>query len=243
RALIRAKGVGVRKIVGANKVQLFFQFITETVLLFCLASVFAIGLIYLLMPLYNIISGKQLIFSLSDIRILEVIGLAILGTLIASSIYPAFLLSSFRPIAAIKGKFSSSIGAASFRKGLVVFQFAISVILLICTVVMGRQMDFIKNKDLGYDKSYVFNVPLPDEAVEHMDAIKATLKKNTSILNVSSSSSYNISDVGSSTGDIDWDGKPKSSNMIISQLLADKDFIPTMKMEFVEGGNFKGTPV
>lgn len=242
RSLMRAKEVAVRKIVGANKVQLFFQFITETVLLFCISGVLAIGLIYLLMPLYNNISGKQLIFGLSDTRILEVIGLAILVTLVASSIYPAFLLSSFKPIQAIKGKFTSSIGAASFRKVLVVFQFGISVILLICTVVMGRQIDFIKNKDLGYDKSHVFNVFFPDDALEHMDAVKTELKKSTSIVSVSTSDTHSISNVGASTGDIDWDGKAKSSNMVITQLSADNDFIPTMKMKFVEGGNFKGTP-
>lgn len=243
RSLMRAKEVGVRKIVGANKVQLFLQFITETVLLFCIAGLLAIGLIYLLMPLYNNISGKQLVFSLSDTRILEVIGLAVSGTLVASSIYPALLLSSFKPIEAIKGKFTSSIGAATFRKVLVVFQFAISVILLISTLVMGRQMDFVKHKDLGYDKSYVFNVPLPDEVSEHLDAIKAELAKSASIVNVSASDTHSISNVGSSTSDIDWEGKPESSNMIITQLLADQDFIPTMKMEFVEGGNFKGTPI
>ncbi len=175
RSLVRAKEVGIRKIIGAKKQQLFLQFAMETVVLFCFAIVMAIILIFLLMPLYNNISGKTLAFNLSDINVWKVAGLAILGTLIASGIYPAILLSSFKPIESLKGKISSGIGIAAFRKALVVFQFSISVILLVCTVIMSNQMKFIKNKDVGYDKSYVFSVPLTQEVVDHIDAVKAEL--------------------------------------------------------------------
>jgi putative ABC transport system permease protein len=168
--------------------------------------------------------------------------LAVVGTLVASSIYPAILLSSFKPIEALKGKFTAGIGAASFRKALVVFQFSISVILLICTIIMGRQMNFIKSKDLGYDKSYVFSVPLPDEVANRQDAVKTELKNQTGVLNVAISGVYNFTDIGSSTGDIDWQGKPANSMMMITQVNADKDFIPAMRIKFIEGQNFTGTP-
>ena len=243
RSLIRAKEVSIRKIIGARKQQLFFQFTIETVVLFCFATVLAIVLIFLLMPLYNSISGKTLSFSLSDIDEWKVIGLAVLGTLIASSIYPAVLLSSFKPIESLKGKVSSGIGIVSFRKALVVFQFAISVILLVSTIIMGNQLHFMKNKNLGYDKSYVFTVPLTKEILDHLDAVKAELKKQSGILNIAASDVYNLSNIGSSTSDLDWATKPVNSNMIITQLSADKDFIPTMNMKFIEGGNFTGTPV
>ncbi len=242
RSLIRAKEVSIRKIIGAKKQQLFFQFIVETILLFCIATVMAIVLIFLLMPLYNTISGKTLSFNLTGINVWKAAGLAILGTLIASAIYPAILLSSFKPIESLKGKVSSGIGIASFRKALVVFQFAISVILLVCTITMSSQMNFIKSKDLGYDKSYVFAVPLTPEVVDHLDAVKTELKKQPGIFNVSTSDAYYISNISSSTGDIDWAGKPPKSNMIITQVLIDKDFIPTMKMQFSEGNNFFGMP-
>src|SRR5699024_10715747 len=128
RSMLRAKEVSIRKITGATKSQLFFQFIAETLLLFCMALVLAVVLISLLMPLYNTISCKVLHFSLVNIRILKIIGYAVLGTLLAASIYPALLLSSFRPVQALKGKITAGIGTVVFRKILVVFQFSISVI-------------------------------------------------------------------------------------------------------------------
>ena len=242
RSLIKAKEVSIRKIIGAKKQQLFFQFIIETVLLFCFATVAAFVFILLLMPLYNSISGKTLSFSLTDINVLKVAAVAILGTLIASAIYPALLLSSFKPIESLKGKITSGIGIASFRKAMVVFQFSISVILLVCTVIMSNQMGFIRKKDLGYDKSYVFTVPLTQEVVDHLDAVKTELKNQSGILNVAASDAYDLSNMSSSTSDINWKTKPAKTNMMITQLSADKDFIPTMKMSFVEGDNFTGTP-
>ncbi len=242
RSLIRAKEIGIRKIIGAKKQQLFFQFTVETVLLFCFATALAIVLIFLLMPLYNDISGKTLSFSLVDANVWKAVGLAVFGTLIASSIYPAVLLSSFKPIESLKGKLTTGVGIASFRKALVVFQFAISVILLVCTIIMSNQMNFIKNQDLGYDKSYVFSVPLTDEVVRHLDAVKTELKSQPGILNIAASNAYNFSNYSQATGDIEWEGKPANTNMIITQLSADKDFIPAMKIKFIEGKNFTGAP-
>ena len=241
RALIRAKEVSIRKIVGAQKHQLFLQFTIETVVLFCCATLLAVILIFLLMPLYNSISGKTLSLSLSDFKVWKAAGLAILATLIASSIYPAILLSSFKPIESLKGRLTSGIGVASFRKALVVFQFAISVILLVSTIIMSSQMEFVKNKDLGYDKSYVFTVPLTPELFDHIEAVKTELKKSPGVLSVGGSDAYSLSNVSNSTGDLDWKTKPVNTNMMITQLSADKDFIPTMKLKFVEGSNFTGT--
>jgi predicted permease len=242
RSLIRSKEVSIRKIIGAKKQQLFFQFITETILLFCFAAALAIILIFLLIPLYNNISGQTLSLNLSDMGVLKAASVAIFGTLIASSIYPAILLSSFNPIQSLKGKLTSGVGISLLRKGLVVFQFAISVILLVCTIIMSNQMSFIKNKNLGYDKSYVFSVPLPDDAVTHLDAIKTELKKQTGIMNVAASDAYNFANTSSATGDINWPEKPSDDKMMITQVAADKDFIPAMKIKFIEGGNFEGTP-
>ncbi|RYE22593.1 MAG: FtsX-like permease family protein, partial [Sphingobacteriaceae bacterium] len=243
RSLIRAKEVSIRKIIGAQKQQLFFQFLTETCLLFLIATFFAVILIYLLTPLYNQISGKNLAFDITNPAILAGAGLAIFGTLIASSIYPAILLSSFQPIQALKGKITSGIGIAALRKGLVVFQFSISVILLVCTIVMGRQLNFIKNKDIGYNKSYVFSVPLTQEVVDHLDAVKAELKKETSISNVAASNAYNFSDIEGETGDLDWPEKTDNTSTMITQLSADKDLIPTMQIKLLQGQNFSGLPV
>jgi ABC-type antimicrobial peptide transport system permease subunit len=242
RSLVRAKEVSIRKMVGAKKQQLFFQFIIETALLFFFSAMLAIILIIVLTPLYNNISGKTLSVDFSNLAVWKALAMAIGGTLIASAIYPALLLSSFKPLEAIKGKITSGVGIASLRKALVVFQFSISVILLVCTIIMSNQMRFIKNKDVGYDKGYVFSVPLTDEVVNHLDAVKTELKKEKSIVNVAAIDAYNFSNVYGETGDIDWPAKPVGQNMTITQVTGDKDFIPTMKMKFIEGGNFSGTP-
>ena len=242
RSLIRAKEVSIRKIIGAKKQQLFLQFITETFIVFCCAIVIAGMLIYLLMPLYNEISGKDLSFSLTDISVCKAAGLAIAGTLIASGIYPALLLSSFNPIQSLKGKITSGIGVNTMRKVLVVFQFAISVVLLVCTIIMSSQMRFIKNTDVGYDKSYVFNVPLTQGVIDHAEAVKTELLRQPGILNVSTSDAYDITEASNGTGDLDWPGKPVNTTLYITQVDADKDFIPTLKIKFLEGTNFSGTP-
>ena len=243
RSLLQAKETSIRKIIGAGKWQLFFQFMIETVVLFFFATLIAIMLIFLLMPFYNSISGKMLIFSLVDFSVWKVVVLTVIGTLLASSIYPALLLSSFKPIESLKGKITSGLGITSFRKALVVFQFSISVILLVCTIIMSKQMTFLKKKDLGYDKSYVFTVPLAQPVADHLDAIKAELQNQQGILNIATSDAYNLSNIGNSSGDIEWDNKPANSNMIITQTVIDKDFISTMKIPFLEGKDFTGTPI
>ncbi len=242
RSLIRAREVGIRKIIGATKFQLFFQFVTETLLLFAVATAIAIGLIFLLMPLYNRISGKALHFSLADDQIWKVIGLSILGTLAASSIYPALVLSSFRPAQSIKGRAAGGMSAGLFRKILVVFQFTISVCLIISTLVISRQMAYVRQMDLGYDKNYVFTVPLSHEVVNHIDAVKNELKKETGVVGVSLSNIYDMSNFGNATGDLNWEGKPEGRSQIIGQALVDEDFIPTMGIQLLEGGNFSGSP-
>ena len=123
RAMLRSKEVSMRKITGASKMQLFLQFITESAVLFLFAAVISFIAIYLLLPLYNSISGKNLVFDLKNANVWIVTGSTIIGTLLLSAIYPAMLLSSFKPLLALKGKISFGIGASSFRKILVVTQF------------------------------------------------------------------------------------------------------------------------
>ncbi|MCF3107464.1 ABC transporter permease [Niabella sp. CC-SYL272] len=242
RALTRVKEVSVRKIVGAGRIQLFFQFVTETILLFCLALMLAAGLIVLLMPLYNTIAGKELVFHPGDDGIWKAVGLAGLITLVLSSIYPALLLSSFKPVRSLKGALPSGIGIAALRKGLVVFQFFVSIVLLIGTVAMGRQMQYIKDKNLGFDKSYVFTADFPTNDAKHLDAIKTELGKEPAILSVGNSSEPDIMNVTSGSGDLEWKGKTPDMQLMISEVATEKNFLPTLKLPFVEGGDFSGTP-
>lgn len=241
RALTRIREVSIKKIIGAKRSQLFLQFITETVLTFVFAVFVAITLIILLKPLYDRITGEQLTLSLSNVSVLEILFLTLLVTIPISSIYPALLLSSFNPLGAVREKSFLGIKTSSFRKSLVVLQFMISFILLVSTIVMGNQMAYIRNKDLGYDKNYVFTVSFPAEATKNTDAIENELLLQKGILNVSFSSAEDITDVTEVSGDIVWDGKENNVPFMLWRVQADKNFIPTMKYQLIAGTNFTGT--
>jgi ABC-type antimicrobial peptide transport system permease subunit len=242
RALTRIKEVSIKKIIGAKRRQLFLQFITETVLTFGFAIAIAIVLITLLKPLYDSITGEQLVLSLSDPSILKILFFALLATILISGIYPAVLLSSFNPLGSIRNKSFLGIKTSSFRKSLVILQFVISFILLVGTIVMGKQMAYIRNKNLGYDKNYVFTVSFPKEATESANAIENELQLQKGILNVSFCSAEDITNVTEVSGDIVWDGKKDNVPFLLWRVKADKNFIPTMKYQLIAGSNFTGAP-
>jgi len=194
-----------------------------------------------LMPLFNSISGKQLEFKLGNPHIWKVIGGTIVGTLIVSSIYPALLLSSFEPLKALKGKIALRINDAFFRKALVVTQFALSVILIAGTFVISRQLQYIRSKELGYDKDHVFSFYMKDMA-PHYDAVKANLLKSPGIQEVTRSSNELIVDLGSLTGNTDYDGKGPGETFMVYPLSIDKDYIPFFKLKMAAGANFTGMP-
>ena len=240
RSMLRSKEVSVRKIIGAARWQLFIQFIAESALLFLFASLLAFLLIYLLLPLYNDLSGKHLLFSLANSKVWLVIGSAVAGSLALASIYPALLLSSFKPLQSLRGKLSPGIGNAAFRKILVVTQFVFSVGLIIGTIVISYQLKYIRNKDLGFDKEKVFAFGLTKEIHDHYDAARAELLKQPGILGIAASNN-NIAGVGGTTSDTEWDGKEKGKILFIHPNAIDQNLIPVLKMKIVAGNNFTGT--
>jgi putative ABC transport system permease protein len=238
RAMLRSKEVSVRKIIGAERAQLFAQFVAETTLFFGISLLLSFALIELLMPLYNNISGKQMVFNLLDGRVWEVIGLTLMATLIISSIYPALLLSSFKPINALKGKMSLGIGNAAFRKVLVVTQFIFSIGLIIGTLVINSQLKYVRGKELGYDKSYVFSFGMRDMQ-KNYEAVRAELLGQPGVYAVTSSSD-NIVSMGGNTGDTDWDGKIPGSMFLIHPMYIDKYYTDFFKIKFAAGSGFHG---
>lgn len=237
RSMLRAKEVSMRKVVGAAKSQLFLQFVIETTLLFSLAASLAIGLMYVLLPVYNQLSGKELALDFADYQLWRVTGLTILGTLIASSIYPALLLSSFDPLKALKGKISAGLSAATFRKVLVVTQFAVSVILIASTFIISNQLRYIHSKELGYDKSHVFGFFMRDDMSQHYEAVKSKLLQQPGVASVTRGSG-NIVQLGAQSGDNEWEGKEKGETMFVRPVAVDKGFIPFFKMKLTQGANF-----
>jgi putative ABC transport system permease protein len=179
-----------------------------------------------------------LVFDLTDYHIWLVILLAIAGTLLASSIYPALLLSSFEPLKALKGKISAGMGDVLFRKILVVTQFSFSIILIVGTIVITGQLNYIRSRDLGYDKTNVFAVFMRGMS-KHYDAVKPELLKQRGILDVTRSN-QNIVRIGGLSGSTDWDGKTPNSTFIVHPIVVDKDFISFFKMKMVAGASFTG---
>jgi len=239
RAMLRSKEISMRKIIGAAKMHLFMQFIVETALLFSMATALAIALIYILMPGFNQIAGKQMSFDLADYHIWLTLFSAIAGTLTLSSIYPALLLSSFEPLKALKGKISAGIGDVLFRKILVVTQFSFSIILIIGTIIITSQLKYVRQQGAGYDKEYVISLWMRDMA-GHYEAAKSELLTSPAIKAVTRSN-QNIINYFGFTGDVDWDGKGPKDNVIMHPIVVDKDLISFFKMKLVDGSSFAGT--
>ncbi|MDO3629061.1 ABC transporter permease [Mucilaginibacter sp. BT774] len=238
RSMLRSKEISMRKIIGAGKAHLFLQFIVETALLFTFAAILAIGLIFVLMPAFNQIAGKEMSLRLSDYHIWLVLLLSIGGTLAASSIYPALLLSSFEPLKALKGKISASIGDVLFRKILVVMQFSFSIILIIGTIVITGQLNYIRTTGVGYDKGHVLTFWMRDMA-NHYEAARAELMKQPGILDITRSN-QNIVHFQGFTGNVDWDGKDPKQNIIIHPIVVDKDLVSFFKIKMTDGASFTG---
>ena len=192
RSSKRAAEVGVRKVLGAEKGALIRQFIGESVMMSMIAFIFALVFAKLLLPLFSKLSAKELIFSFREHGVLLAgfLLLALLTGLLAGS-YPAFYLSSFQPVKVLKGKISNSLAAISLRKALVIFQFVISAGLIVASVIINNQMQYLKNKDLGFDKDQQVVIPLRSGTAKNSYAtLKDELKKNTQIDNVGASMYY-----------------------------------------------------
>ncbi len=186
----RAREVGMRKVLGAKKNALVFQFFGESLLLCLLALSIALLLVWTLLPVFNTLIQKQLdLFAHPSILII-IFGLTILTSLL-SGLYPALYLSSFTPITVLKGALVNSISAKSIRKGLVVFQFAVSAVLILVSGVIWQQMNFLKNKDLGFKKEQQLLIPLRSaEVAENYTTFKTELLKNPNVVSASVGDSY-----------------------------------------------------
>jgi putative ABC transport system permease protein len=241
RATNRAKEVSMRKIIGADKRQLFGQFMSESIIVFVISLVFAILFIWLLIPTYNEVANKSLVFNPFNKNVLMIIGATLLATISLAGIYPAILLSSFKPLGIIKSAGNSTTGTnAFFRKGLVVLQFSFSIILIISTLIIGSQMDFIRKKNLGYQKDNVLTFGMR-EIYKNYETVKNNLLKQTGIEGITASGGDLLNN-GSSTGDADWDGKDPNFAFMVNQMSVDNNFLKTMKIPLALGTDLTGTP-
>jgi ABC-type antimicrobial peptide transport system permease subunit len=234
----RAKEVGVRKVLGARKNKLIFQFIGESLMMAFLAAIFSVLLIFLALPSFNNLVEKHLSIGLENpFHMGALILIALICGIVAGS-YPAFYLSSFNPVNILKGLKIKAGGSAGFiRKSLVIIQFAISIILIISTIIIFQQIQHIKNRDLGYNKNDLIYTSLQANLKSNFNVVKNDLIATGAVKDAALSSST-ILNLGSNTGDFSWQGKDPSKQILITVESASPEYISTMGLKLKEGRNF-----
>ncbi|QTE38287.1 ABC transporter permease [Mucilaginibacter gossypii] len=241
RSSIRIREIGVRKIIGSSKKQLIIMFFAESVLFTLIAAVIASVMVQFLSPYFNMLSGKNLIllqFGFSKTVIL--FGLFAFATGILSGLYPALFLSGFRTIAAMKGQIGSQAATIMFRKSLVVFQFVITIVMIAGSCIIYRQLHYVMNKDLGFNKAQTLTFHISDKSARtKIAAIKSQLLQNPAVEAVGiAGNPIGNNDIGSSNFNIGADGKANSDSKMVENLIIDEDFIPTLQVKLAKGRNF-----
>lgn len=240
RSALRAKEIGIRKVIGAGKKELIIQFLSESVIISWLAALFAFLCLYFSLPWLNELSGQQLSISILlkwQVLIPLLLTPFVIGFI--SGVYPALFMSSFKPVKTLKGLFKVGGSSINFRKVLVVTQFAISIILIITTIVVYQQLHYMQNASLGYDKDHIVTLPYYPILNNQYESFRNTLKSNSNIKEVGLSSRIPtgrlLDDMGASAPGQDSMTPVKAE---IRYVATNYDFIPTYGISMVAGRNF-----
>ncbi|GAA4432360.1 ABC transporter permease [Pontibacter saemangeumensis] len=237
RSAKRAKEVGVRKVIGASKPELIRQFLVESMLVSFLALFLSLNLAGMLLPQFNDLTGKFIQLDLTDPSMMALLlGIAVLAGLLSGS-YPAFFLSSFKPAVVLKSTVRMGTGGVLLRKGLVVFQFILSALLIISTLVVYMQLHYIRTKNIGMNRENLIYVPMEGELQNRYEVVKRELEDVPGILSVTSANQNPLM-IGNSTGDVNWRGKDPDAGILFSVMTVDYDFAETMGVTLKEGRDF-----
>jgi len=238
RSATRAKEVGLRKVVGAQRKSIVGQFYGESILIAFLAGAVSFVLVVLLLPAFNALSGKSITLDalLGEKFLLGILAVNLLTGIVAGS-YPALFLSAFQPVRVLSGRVSGGLKSALFRKTLVVLQFSLSILLLIGMGVVSRQVDYMRTKKLGYDKEQLIYLPMRGETSSSYAAFKEQLLRNPRILGVTATHQPPTS-ISSNSWGADWDGKDPTQRVLIGYGSVDFDYPETMKIEMAAGRPF-----
>lgn len=238
KASRRQKEVGIKKAIGSSRGSLVFQFLSEAMVLAFLSLIVAFGLAKLLLPQFNQMTNKQLTLGFDTTLIASVIGVTLLTGFLAGS-YPAFYLSAFKPASVLKGSLKNAFGEVLARKGLVVFQFVISMVLIIAVVVINEQVNYVQSKNLGYDKANILYFDKEGKVSQNTEDFLNNLRKIPGVVNASAiQQSLVQTGNGASTYGIDWPGKTDKDLIDFSVRAVDFEMIETFGIEFAEGRSF-----
>lgn len=236
RASRRVKEVGVKKAIGASRKALILQYLSESTLLVFIALVVSIGLVLLLLPQFNSITGKNLSIPFDPVWILTLVLVSMITGILSGS-YPALYLSGFNPISVLKGKLNTSIGEMWARQGLVVFQFTLSIILIVSVLVVYHQIEYVQTKNLGFEKDNVITFPKEGAAVEHPDVFIEQLKEIPGVVNCGLSA-HSFTESGSFTTGIKWEGKDPDVTVRFANATVYYDLIETLGIQLKSGRSF-----
>ncbi len=237
RSLKRAKEIAMRKVVGSKRSQLVRQFLTESLLFSFVSLLVAIAIVYTFLPVTRNLLNNSLAMNLLDFKIAAVLLLITLLTGVFAGSYPALFLSSFSSIRILKGIDQRARGQITVRKFLVIAQFSLSIILIVATIIITQQINFMRKTDLGFDKENVVYMPLKGNIGKQYGTFKNEILQETSILSVSAKNSHPL--LGSDyTTDIEWPGKDPAQKILMEATGVDYDYIETMKLEMKEGRSF-----
>lgn len=237
RSARRAKEIGLRKVAGAVRGQLIFQFLGESVLVSFLSLSLALVIVNLFLPVFNGLADRKLTIDLLDMKLwLSVSGIALLTGLISGS-YPAIFLSGFNPVKVLKGNVRSMGSNWGFRNTLVVIQFTVSIALLVGIVVIYDQLKFIRERNPGFEKANLIYIPMTGDILNKQQAFNDELKQNplTSDFAVTSDLPTNL---GGWTTNVKWNGKDPQSQISIPVMAVNEDFTHTFRMKLVSGRSF-----
>ncbi len=238
RASGRGKEIMVKKALGAERKSLIFQYLAESFLTVFLSVIVAIILVGLFIPHFNEITGKHIAFKVSALHIIILLVITLITGLIAGS-YPALLLSSLKPVAVLKGKFHGLKGELWIRKGLVIFQFILSAILIVFVLVVFKQIEYIRDKELGFDKENILYFDVEGKVADNPDTFLSEIKNIPGITDATSTA-FNILGKHNITGNVNWEAKNQGDKVDFHMQMVNYDYIETLGIELKEGRSFSG---
>lgn len=232
----RMKEVGIKKVIGAERSQLIIQFLSESLLMAIFTMIVAIAIAWLLLPQFNLLTGKDIKFVFDLPLVLVLIGITLFTGLISGS-YPALYLSKFKPLTILKGKFKSSLAELVARKGLVVFQFTLSVMLIVAVLVVYKQIQFIQATKPGYNKDNVIRFDSEGKLLGNEEDFTAALKTIPGVVSASFTQ-HNLVGRNFGSADLSWEGKNLHQDIYFEGIYGGYNFIETMGMQMASGRAF-----
>lgn len=237
RASRKAKEVGIKKSIGAQRQSLIIQYISESLVTSVLSLLVALVVVWLFLPAFNLITDKHIVFSLLDPELLMWLTVITLFTGLLAGSYPAIFLSGFKPATVLKGELRGSWGELWARKGLVIFQFTLSVILIVSVLVIYKQIEFVQTKNLGYKKDHLIRIPIEGRIDSTKETFLNEIRKIPGVVS-SSASSHTLMGRNNNTSGLNWEGKNPEDDILFENISVDYDLLETMGIEMTAGRSF-----